>query len=111
LNNRGFYSFEGHSQNIQQQVDDLIKLTNKPNITVMEIGFNAGHSADIFLQNNKELTVTSFDLGKHPYVITGKRYIDVIYPNRHKLVLGDSKITIPKFIKENKINFDQYQKF
>ena len=42
------------------QVNDLIMLTNKPNISVMEIGFNC---AEIFLQNNKELTVTSFDLG------------------------------------------------
>ena len=57
INNKGFYSFEGYSQQIQQQVEDLISLTNKPNLNVMEIGFNAGNSAEIFLQNNKELTL------------------------------------------------------
>ena len=46
LNNRGFHSFEGYSQQVPQQVKDLIKITNKPNLNVMEIGFNAGHSAD-----------------------------------------------------------------
>jgi hypothetical protein len=48
LNNRGFYSFEGYSQQVPQQVKDLI--TNKPNLNMMEIGFNAGHSAEVFLK-------------------------------------------------------------
>lgn len=26
----------------------VINLSNKPNINVMEIGFNAGHSAEVF---------------------------------------------------------------
>ena len=45
LNSRGFNSasFEGYSQQIAEQVSDLINLTSKPNINVMEIGFNAGH--------------------------------------------------------------------
>lgn len=102
LNNRGFHSFEGYSQLCQQQVDDLISLTNKPDINVMEIGFNAGHSAEIFLENNKELTLTSFDIGEHDYVSTGKEYIDATYPNRHTLILGDSRTTIPIYLENNK---------
>lgn len=102
LSNRGFYSFEGYSQQVSQQVEDLIILTNKPNINVMEIGFNAGHSAEIFLENNKELTLTSFDLGEHGYVKTAKEYIDATYPNRHNLILGDSRITIPNYLENNK---------
>jgi predicted O-methyltransferase YrrM len=107
LNKRGFYSFEGYSQQLPEQVKDLIKLTNKPNINVMEIGFNAGHSAEVFLQNNKCLTLTSFDLGRHNYVMTAKEYIDATYPNRHNLILGDSRTTIPIYSKNNKdIKFD-----
>jgi predicted O-methyltransferase YrrM len=102
LNNRGFHSFEGYSQQVLQQVEDLKILTNKPNINVMEIGFNAGHSAEVFLQNNKELTLTSFDLGIHTYVNTAKEYIDSTYPNRHTLLLGDSRTTIPEYLKNNK---------
>jgi predicted O-methyltransferase YrrM len=103
LSSRGFNFFqEGYSQQVPQQVDDLIKLTNNPNINVMEIGFNAGHSAEVFLQNNKDLTLTSFDLGEHNYVRTAKEYIDYTYPNRHKLILGDSRITVPNYIANNK---------
>ena len=103
LNSKGFYNFEGYSQQVPQQVEDLISLTNKPNINVMEIGFNAGHSAEIFLENNKDLTLTSFDLGRHPYVLSAKEYIDSIYPNRHTLIIGDSRQTIPMFLKQNKV--------
>jgi hypothetical protein len=107
LNSRGFYDFEGYSQQVNQQVQDLINLTNKPNINVMEIGFNAGHSAEVFLYNNKELNLISFDLGEHNYIQTAKEYIDITYPNRHKLILGDSRITVPKYFNDNKeIKFD-----
>jgi len=101
LNDRGFNSFEGYCH-VYQQVEDLIHLTNKPNINVMEIGFNAGHSAQIFLHNNKYLTLTSFDLGCHDYVTTAKEYIDATYPNRHNLILGDSRTTIPIYLENNK---------
>ena len=39
LNSKGFHTFEGYSQQLPEQVKDLISLTNKPNINVMEIGF------------------------------------------------------------------------
>ena len=102
LISKGFYDFEGHSQNVPQQVEDLIKITNQPNIKVMEIGFNAGHSAEVFLKNNATLTLTSFDLGIHDYVETAKEYIDVTYPDRHTLILGDSQETVPIYLENNK---------
>jgi len=101
LNTRGFYSFEGYCQLVSSQVKDLITLSRRSNIHVMEIGFNAGHSAEVFLQNNPTLTLTSFDLGMHDYVAVAKEYIDLTYPNRHHLILGDSTITVPKYINDN----------
>lgn len=101
LNNKGFYEFEGYSQEVPQQIEDLIYLT-KDAKRVMEIGFNAGHSAEVFLQYNKDLILVSFDLGIHDYVVHAKEYIDFTYPDRHTLILGDSRITIPTFIDENK---------
>ena len=102
LNSRGFYTFEGNSQQVPQQIEDLIKLTNKSNITVLEIGFNAGHSSEVFLEYNKDLKVISFDLGSHDYVSHSKEYIDYKYPNRHNLIIGDSRKTIPNYIENNK---------
>jgi len=102
LEKRNVNIVEGYSQEVPEQINTLIEITKTPNINVMEIGFNAGHSADIFLGNNNLLNLTSFDLGHHNYVSIGKEYIDKTYPNRHTLILGDSKITLPKFIDENK---------
>jgi len=111
LNSKGFNSFEGNIEDVPQQINDLINLINLINKSnsqnVMEIGFNAGHSAEIFLKNNPNLTLTSFDLGVHDYVLAAKEYIDRTYPNRHKLVLGDSRKTVPNYFANNKdIKFD-----
>jgi predicted O-methyltransferase YrrM len=71
----------------------------------MEIGFNAGHSAETFLQNNPQLNLVSFDLGDHDYISTSKSYIDAT--GRHTLLLGDSRETVPRFIADNKdVKFD-----
>ena len=102
LHKKKFFSFEGHCQEIPQQIEDLINLTSKPVVNVMEIGFNAGHSAEVFLKNNNEIYLTSFDLGSHDYIIAAKEHIDLTYPNRHKLILGDSRITLPQYIENNK---------
>ena len=103
LNIKGFYTFEGYSQEIPTQVKDLTELTNSFK-TGIEIGFNGGHSAEIFLENNKDLKLISFDIGEHNYINAAKEYIDLKYPNRHTLIIGDSTITIPEFIKKNKNN-------
>lgn len=93
--------FEGCVQDIEQQIKEIIELTKTPNINVMEIGFNAGNSADIMLKNNDTLKLTSFDIGEHEYLIHGKEYINMQYGNRHTLILGNSLITVPAYTKEN----------
>ena len=37
-------------------------------------------------------------------VDVGKKYIDITYPRRHSLVVGDSRETVPKFEFENGIS-------
>lgn len=105
LIDKGFklINIEGNSEENQVQTDDLIKLISNPirPLNVMEIGFNAGHSADIFLKHNPYVNLISFDNNYHNYVMTAKEYIDKTYPNRHTLILGDSRITVPEFIKNN----------
>lgn len=99
LNNKGHYAFEGNCSEVQGQLYDLKKITENVNIkNIFEIGFNAGHSADLFLSNNKNIMLTSFDLGNHNYVSTAKEYVDLTYPGRHLLILGDSAVTIPQYI-------------
>ena len=104
------FIFEGGENSIENkgQAKRLIELCNKYNCkNIMEIGFNAGHSADLFLNINQNIKVTSFDIGVHKYVDYGKKFIDNKYPGRHSLILGDSKKTIPDFFQGNSnIKFD-----
>jgi len=89
---------EGHSQQCEKQITLLKNLVkNEKILHVLEVGFNAGHSAEIFLENNKNIFLTSFDLGYHDYTSVGKKYIDLTFPGRHTMVFGDSLLEIPKF--------------
>ena len=60
----------------------LIELCRKYNPkTILEIGFNIGHSSLLFL-NNTDAKVISFDLGCHNTVDLGKKFIDEMFPNQ-----------------------------
>ena len=99
---------EGYTQLNQPQCDEIKKiLSNASPKTIMEIGFNAGHSAELFLENSNAY-VHSFDLGEHfhQYLKYGKQYINKNYPDRHTLILGDSTIRVPIFAQNNDIKFD-----
>jgi predicted O-methyltransferase YrrM len=107
LQQKGFRRFEGYSGQIKQQVDDLKLLVSTDTIVnAMEIGFNAGHSADNFLSSNNNLKLVSFDLGGHKYVTVAKEFIDSTYPGRHTLILGDSKKTVPEYAANSTNKFD-----
>jgi len=90
--------YEGYSQQIAGQVATLRRLvTERRPGRILEIGFNAGHSADVFLGTAPAAHLLSFDLGRHPAVLVGKGFIDGRYPGRHTLVIGDSTATLPAF--------------
>jgi predicted O-methyltransferase YrrM len=98
----GTNKVEGHSQQSIQETQVLRRLVGSPDVKhVMEIGFNAGHSAETFLSFNPEIDLTSFDIGSHAYTLLGKKYIDYVFPFRHRLFLGDSAKTLPEFVREN----------
>lgn len=98
LNKNNCVIQEGNCRNINNQLIILQLLASNSNIKhILEIGFNAGHSSDLFLNINLDCTVTSFDIGYYSYVKVGKEFIDNKYPNRHTLIIGDSTKTIPSF--------------
>lgn len=96
LNSKNSILMEGYSQQVQPQLDDLKSLANSAK-SIMEIGFNGGHSSEFFLSMNESVNITSFDLGEWDYVKVGKEYIDMTFPGRHVLVLGDSTKSINKY--------------
>ena len=64
---------------------------------VLEIGFNAGHSALLFLLANPTSKVVCFDICEHPYTIKCFEYLQSIFKDRIELIIGDSTITIPDY--------------
>lgn len=78
---------------------NLFSLSNK---RVCEIGFNAGHSALLFLLSNQVEEFTIFDINQHPYTNLCYDYIRTLYNPTFEFVEGDSTITIPKWIEETK---------
>lgn len=99
---------------ITQQGDvDLLQLESIPKQTnlfilgkysknILEIGFNAGHSALILLISNPTSQITFFDICEHKYTLKCFQYLDKLFPNRMKLVSGDSTKTLPEFYSANK---------
>jgi len=105
LSSHGYGDYEGNCSQLRDQINDLAQLAASPSVkNIMEIGFNAGHSTNVFLSVNSEAKVTSFDIGQHDYVHAAKKYIDATFPNRHTLILGDSTVTVPQF--QNDVKFD-----
>lgn len=98
------FNIEGHSQQLNAQTRDLIEIVRNAK-NVLEIGFNAGHSSELFLENSSA-NVFSFDIGDHNYLLLGKRNLDSRFPGRHTLILGDSGKTVPMFAKHSTVKFD-----
>jgi len=106
LNIHNIHDFEGHSQQIPDQIELLNELSSNAT-SILEIGFNVGHSSELFLSTHPNRTVISFDIGLYKEGFSvGKRFLDFNYPNRHTLILGDSQITLPEFIHKTDNKFD-----
>jgi len=72
--------------------------------SICEIGFNAGHSALLFLLGNtaESLRFTIFDIVLHRYVHVCFEYMKSQYPNvNFELIGGDSVKTVPQFLANN----------
>ena len=91
--------FEGHigcSEYKIQFVNNVLK--KYPIKTVAEIGFNAGHSAIIFLNHPRKIQyLKSFDLCDHKYSTETQKYVKNKFKKRWSLVCGNSLKTIPKY--------------
>ena len=73
----------------------------KPSSSILEVGFNSGHSASMFLSLFPLITVTSFDLCQHVYTAPAMdKLVEVFGEGRLKLHCGNSHITMREVRKE-----------
>jgi predicted O-methyltransferase YrrM len=98
---REILKLEGFMRETQaQSLRSLLECSPKVK-NIAEIGFNAGHSSFLFLSTRSDIQVTSFDIAEHPYVDKAEQLIADRFPNRHELIRGDSKQTVPAFSERN----------
>lgn len=81
---------EGYTQQSVEQTEFIKKISKNLN-EILEIGFNAGHSAEIFLENNSSANVTSVDNSYWYYTEIGKKFLEYKFPNRFNFISVDSQ--------------------
>jgi predicted O-methyltransferase YrrM len=96
---------EGYSSDAQREVfaEELKKIQPK---RILEIGFNAGHSCEVFLESNQETSITVFDINMHSYTHFGVEFMKRKYLNRFQFVQGDSLKTVPFYAMNHSEKFD-----
>lgn len=102
-------------QNIQQKYKRLDKIVIEGNVgwgswreyvrvflglkdisSILEVGFNAGHSSVMLLECFPDADVVSIDIPSNVVCKQGKQLIDEWYPDKHSLILEDSTVSLPK---------------
>ena len=102
--------YEHHSQDFNVHSDFQNKRYNlfhygKLAVDILEIGFNAGHSALLYLLANSYSRIHFFDLGEHQYSRSCYDYLDEKFPGRLSVVWGDSTQTIPLYQSPQRFDF------
>jgi hypothetical protein len=64
---------------------------------VCEVGFNAGHSAMLFLESLPNARLITFDVGgpTKPWLLRQRSRLESLYGERFELIVGDSKVEVP----------------
>jgi len=90
LHEEGLNITEGHICPAQKKhISEIFKKNKIKN--VLEIGFNAGHSANCFLSQSEDINLTSVDICEHDYVFPCAGFISKKFPDRFSLMIGDSR--------------------
>ncbi len=63
--------------------------------SVIEVGFNAGHSCALYLYANPEIEVVAFDLCEHAYTQPCAEYLAATF--NFSIIKGDSSDTLPRY--------------
>lgn len=94
----------GHIGQVVDQVRDYaatVRLLVGSSVTVCEIGFNAGHSAAVFLTANPQSRYIGFDLGSLGWSGAQRARIDTMFPGRAQHVIGSSFDTVPLYHRQH----------
>jgi predicted O-methyltransferase YrrM len=99
LNPAGNANVEGYITAKQREMF-IEELKKHPHIhKIAEVGFNAGHTSEIFLEFVLDSHVVSFDINSLHYTLTGVEFLKTQFQDRFQFIEGDSQYTVPSFFK------------
>jgi predicted O-methyltransferase YrrM len=95
-----WWTIMGHTAQVPLQVTSLraqlTRHTALHNGTICEVGFNAGHSAVVWLEATRAKLV-EFDLLNLDYSRASRRFVESRYPGRITFHQGPSRLTLPLY--------------
>ncbi len=83
---------------------DVIRslMSENPQITMVgELGFELNFSTNVFLSENSQIKVVSFDSLNSSAARMAKRYMDMKFPGRHTLIQGNPLDSVITFCGQN----------
>jgi len=97
---RYFVYTEGNIASSEKAMAMYYNVARGPTVkTICEVGFNAGHSAALFLNANPQAKVIAFDIGQFPYTVGNLALMKDLFGDRFEYVLGPSETAVPEFHK------------
>lgn len=108
LRHQGYYLtpagtavYEGYITPKQKEMFIRSLISRSAIQNVAEVGFNAGHTAELFLECIQGSRVVSFDINMHVYTNVGVKFMKMKYGDRFGFVAGDSRYSIEQYAKAN----------
>jgi len=110
LENNCVYDIKGSKKtaSLFSKQRNLYSISKYGGNNIIEIGFNAGHSALIFLLANPDSVIWCFDICTHKYTELCFQYLNTVFGNRISLIKGNSFKVYTEFAKEQSIAFDTF---
>lgn len=88
----------GHIAQVPTQVETYLQLARRPEVRIIcEIGFNAGHSAAVFLSAKPDNVLVEFDVQTLPYSRPMEDWFKRNYGQRFHMVSASSIDSLPAF--------------
>merc|ERR1719444_658065 len=95
---RYFVYTEGNIASSEKAMAMYYHVARGPTVkTICEVGFNAGHSAALFLNANPQAKVIAFDIAQFPYTRGNLLLMKDLFGDRFEYVLGPSATSIPEY--------------
>ena len=96
---KDFITVEGHWDDYEIYQPIVLEMFNKHKVkSILEIGFNIGHSSSLFLATDpdQKCHVTSVDVARHKDTKAAAEAVKSLYPDRFSFIISDSRKVLPQ---------------